>query len=115
MDIDPRQFLSKLVEKSLIDALTAKRYEEEIVTKKLKVEDYLSQFTTIPPEDILKTKAEILNVPFVTIGTTAVDPQALTFVPKNVASQYHIIPYLFDAINKKLYCRDSLFYHWRKI
>lgn len=103
MGLPPKLFLSKLVEKNLIDQETANRYEIDSINKSDPIDKYLIQYSSIPPEEIYKVKAEILNVPYVNIASTAIDPQALSKISESVAQRHGIVPYLFDDADKKLF------------
>jgi len=103
MDVDPKLLLQRLQQKGIIDEASAKRYEIEAKQKKITLEQYLLTFTRLTDDDVLSAKAAILNVPYVNIGTTAVDPQALNYISKDIVAEYHIIPYLYDATKKQLY------------
>jgi len=107
MDVDPKLLLQRLQQKGIIDEISAKRYEIEANQKKIPLENYLLTYVRLTNDDVLSAKAAILNVPYVNIGTTAVDPQALNFISKNIikdiVSKHHVIPYLYDAQKKQLY------------
>lgn len=103
MGIAPKVFLNKLVEKGLLDQNHANQYEVDSLKKELAIDQFLLQYTEIAAEEILKTKAELLSVPYVNILTTAVDPQALTFISEQIAQRHNIMPYMYDQANKKLY------------
>ena len=103
MDVDPKLLLQRLQQKGIIDEISAKRYEIEANQKKIPLEKYLLTFTRLTDDDVLSAKAAILNVPYVNIGTTAVDPQALNYISKEIVAEHHIIPYLYDATKKQLY------------
>ncbi|OGK13004.1 hypothetical protein A3A93_04055 [Candidatus Roizmanbacteria bacterium RIFCSPLOWO2_01_FULL_38_12] len=107
MDVDPKLLLQKLLQKGVIDEISAKRYEEEAMQKKITLEEYLLTFTRLTDDNVLSAKAEVLNVPYVNIGTTAVDPQAMNYVSKDIAQEYHIIPYFYEAEKKQLYVATS--------
>ncbi len=103
MEIDPKKILAKLVEKKVLDQQNATKYEQDAVQKKVPLEQYLLMYAKIPNEEILRAKSELLNVPYIDITSTAIDPQALNFVPKNIATEHHILPYLHDPQTKQLY------------
>lgn len=103
MGIPPKRFLDKLVEKNIIDQSVANTYEMDSLKKDLSIDLYLLQYTNLAPESILKTKAELLNVPYVNIGTTAIDPQALKYIPQSVAQRHNIMPYMFDTADNRLF------------
>jgi len=107
MGITPKQFLSKLVEKNFITDEQASQYEVDSLKRDLPIDLYLLQYTTISPDEIMKIKAEFLNVKYINIGTTAVDPQALSYIPESVAQRHSIIPYMYDDKEKRLYVASA--------
>ncbi|MDP4011113.1 MAG: ATPase, T2SS/T4P/T4SS family [Candidatus Roizmanbacteria bacterium] len=107
MGITPKQFLVKLVENNSITTEQAGLYEVDSVKRDLPIDQYLLQYTTISPDEIMKIKAGFLNVTYVNIGSTAVDPQALSFIPESVAQRHKIMPYMYDDKDKRLYVASS--------
>ncbi len=107
MGIAPKLFLSKLIEKNLIDQNRANQYEIDALKKDVSIDQYLLQYTDISSEEILKTKAELLSVPYVNITTTAVDPQALSFISEQIAFRHNIVPYMYDEGNHRIYVASS--------
>ena len=103
MGIPPKRFLDKLVEKNIVDQSVANTYEMDSLKKDLSIDLYLLQYTNLAPESILKTKAELLNVPYVNISTTAIDPQALKYIPQSIAQRHNIMPYMFDTADNRLF------------
>lgn len=106
MEFDAKLLLQKLIEKNLLTQETASKYEQEALVKKMPIDQYLPT-VGIAAEDVLRSKAELLNVPYVNIASTPIDPSALQFVPRQIAEQNHIIPYLFDQVTKQLYVATS--------
>ncbi|PIZ63336.1 type II secretion system protein GspE [Candidatus Roizmanbacteria bacterium CG_4_10_14_0_2_um_filter_39_13] len=107
MGITPKQFLSKLVEKNIITDEQASQYEVDSMKRDLPIDLYLLQYTTISPDEIMKIKAGFLNVKYISIGTTAVDPQALSYIPESVAQRHSIMPYMYDDKEKRLYVASA--------
>ena len=107
MGIAPKLFLGKLIEKNLVDQDRANQYEIDALKKEIAIDHYLLQYTEIPSEEILKTKAELLSVPYVNIITTAVDPQALTYISEQIAIRHNIMPYMYDEGNHRLYVASA--------
>jgi type IV pilus assembly protein PilB len=102
MALSPKQFLTQLVSQKVIDQATADKYEVEILQKNQAIDEYLIQ-QGVKKDIVLKIKAASLNVQFVDITTSAIDPQALNFVPETLARRYTIIPYQFDAATETLF------------
>ncbi len=107
MGIAPKLFLSKLIEKNLLDQERANQYEIDALKKEIAIDHYMLQYTEIPSEEILKTKAELLSVPYVNIATTAVDPQALNYISEQIAIRHNIMPYMYDEGNHRLYVASA--------
>ncbi|MFA9288584.1 MAG: GspE/PulE family protein [Weeksellaceae bacterium] len=107
MGISPKLFLSRLIEKNIIDQNAANLHEVESLKKEMPIDEYLLQYTNISPDDIYQTKAELLNVPFVNIATTAIDPQALGFIGQSIAQRHQIVPYSYDPNTKTLYVASA--------
>jgi len=103
MGITPKEFLRSLVSKGILSTQLAEKYELDSLKRDMPIDQYLLQYTNISPEEITKNKAELLNVPYVSITTTAVDPQALSFVPQSIAERHEIMPYMYDPTENKLY------------
>lgn len=107
MGISPKIFLGKLINKNIITKEQAGQYEIESISKNVPIDQYLLQYSTISKDEIMKIKAELLNVRYVSIETTAIDPQALKFIPEALASRHSIMPYLYDDKQKCLYTATS--------
>ncbi len=103
MGIAPNVFLNRLIERGVLDREKANIYEIDSLKKDLPIDQYILQYTQLPQDEVLKVKAEMLNVPYVNIATTAVDPQSLTFISEQLAQRHNIMPYMFDQANRKLY------------
>lgn len=102
MPISPKSFLETLVKTNVIDQAAADKYEIESLQANTPIDEYLIRQGTVNKEQVLKTKAQFLNVPFVDISTAAVDPQALSLIPESVARRYSIVPYSYDPKNEVL-------------
>ncbi|PIZ66051.1 hypothetical protein COY14_01225, partial [Candidatus Roizmanbacteria bacterium CG_4_10_14_0_2_um_filter_36_9] len=107
MGIQPKEFLDKLVVKGIITKQQATQHEVGSLKKEMPIDQYLLQYTNLDREDIIKTKADLLNVAYVNMSTTAVDPQALALLPESVSKRHSIMPYMYDDKNKVLYVATS--------
>lgn len=103
MALSPKQFLGQLVAQQVIDQQTADRYEVEILQRSVPVDQYLIETAGLPKETVLKIKASSLNVQYVDISTTAIDPQALNLIPETLSRRYAIMPFRFDTNSDTLY------------
>lgn len=103
MGISPKDYLLKLQEKGLLNEATAQQYEIESLNRNLPIDQYLLQYTTIDHDQILKAKASLLNVQYINLGQSAVDPQSLKYIPQPIAERYNVMPYMYDEANKTLF------------
>ena len=65
-------------------------------------ETLLVELKYVPEEAIAKAKAKMLDVPFVTLSTTAFSPEALSFVPQAVVDRFKLIPFAYEDKSKTL-------------
>jgi type IV pilus assembly protein PilB len=98
MTISPKQFLNILIKNKVIKREDAGRYEVESLQKNIAIDLYLLNYTKIEKEEILKAKAEILNLPWVNVEKIPIAPQALSLISEVLARKYKLIPF---EINEK--------------
>lgn len=65
-------------------------------------EDILKQQNLVTEEAIVKAKAVLYNIPFVDLSTTPVSPDALSLVPQDLATKFHVFPIALDRGNRDL-------------
>ncbi|MEI6533000.1 MAG: GspE/PulE family protein [Candidatus Roizmanbacteria bacterium] len=97
MAFTPKLFLNQLVEDGVIDQPTADRLEVESLQKNIPIDEWILQQPGYNKNLILNKKAQILNVPYIDISTTAIDSQALLLIPESVARRFNILPYSYDV------------------
>ena len=107
MSIIPKDFLNKLLQKGLLSQEEANTIEIESINKNLPIDKYLFQYSNLSKDEINKTKAELINVPYINLSQTAADPQSLKYISEQVATKYAIVPYLYDSNTNKLYVASS--------
>lgn len=61
------------------------------------VEELLKDSGQIPEEEIVKAKAKLYNVPFISLDTLASSPEALDKIPESVAERYVVFPFEYDS------------------
>ncbi len=80
---------------------------EEINLRQLKTgepeEEIIKSMRLVSDDDLVKSKAKFLKVPFVDLENTAFSPEALSLVPESVAQKYNIVPYKLDTKTKVLF------------
>lgn len=99
--------LNKLVEKNFLTQSEADHYEIVTLQKNIPVETFLFENSNIPKKEIIKTIAEIKNIPYIDLSTLPIDSQAVGFISESIARSYNIIPYKYDRINHTLYVASN--------
>lgn len=107
MKISPRQFIGKLIEEHVIDQQEAEKIEIDALNKNLPIFEYLLKYSSVKKEQLLKIQSEFLHVPFVDIASSAVDPQALNFIPESVSRMYSVLPYAYDSKTNSIYVASN--------
>jgi len=107
MNIPPKLFIQTLVHDNVIDAEKGEKYEIDAVNKNIPIEEYLLNNTDIGRGEILKVKAQIMQVPYIDIASAAIDPQAVNLIPESVGRRYNIIPYIYDSKTESLHVAST--------
>lgn len=103
MQISPKKLLNQLVINKILTQDVADRYEIESLQKNTPIYDYLLAIPDLNKSQIVKSLAEIENIPFIDLENSPVDPQAISMVPESIAKNLKILPYKFDAASEVLY------------
>ena len=103
MQISPKKLLNQLVINKILTQDVADRYEIESLQKNTPIYDYLLSVPDLNKSQIVKSLAEIENIPFIDLENSPVDPQAISMVPESIAKNLKILPYKFDAGSEVLY------------
>ncbi len=103
MNIGPKKLLSQLVANHVINQESADKYELTSIQKSTPIYDYLLSQPELPKNEILKAAAQLLDIPYVDLSSSPIDPQALSMVPEATARRHLIIPYKFDPKTQSLY------------
>ena len=93
MTLPTKQFLDILVSEKIITQDIAQKYEVDALQKNLPIDEYLTSNSDVKQEDILKAKAKVLQIPWVTGASMPIAPQALALIPESLARQYLLIPF----------------------
>lgn len=103
MQISPKKLLNQLVINKILTQDVADRYEIESLQKNTPIYDYLLAIPDLNKSQIVKSLAEIENIPFIDLENSPVDPQAISMVPESIAKNLKILPYKYDAGSEVLY------------
>ncbi len=107
MNVSPKKLLTQLVHNGVIDQNTADTYELSSLQKNIPIMDYLSTSTSVEKGALLKATAEIMQVPYVDLTNSPIDPQAISLISESIARRYSILPYRFDPKVQTLYIAIS--------
>lgn len=103
MNVAPKKLLAQLMKNAVIDQQSADRYELDSLQKNEEIYDYLLKHTSIPKQSILKATGELMNIPYVDLASSPIDPQALSLISESIARKYTVIPYRFDSQEATLF------------
>ena len=116
----PAQVTSKLpgriasdgkVAKTLADILLTQGALDEKKTKQIKLseiqtgksqEEIIKSQNLVDEVPLTKAKAELYNVPFLDLATTALSPEAMAKLPQQVAFKFKVIPVSINPTTKEL-------------
>src|SRR3989344_2520500 len=107
MNVSPKKLLTQLVHNGIIDQNTADTYELTSLQKNIPIVDYLTSKTPIDKAALLKATAEVMQVSFVDLTTSPVDPQAVSLLSESIARRYMVLPYRFDPKAQILHLASS--------
>jgi len=93
MTVPTKQFLDVLVANKIISPEQAQKSEVDSLQKNVPIDEYLVQFSGVSQTEIIKAKATVLNIPWVTGESMPVAPQALALIPESLARKYFLIPF----------------------
>ncbi|OGK15584.1 hypothetical protein A3H80_03710 [Candidatus Roizmanbacteria bacterium RIFCSPLOWO2_02_FULL_37_19] len=93
MTLPTKQFLESLIESKIITQEQAEKYEVDSLQKEMPIDEYLIENSDIDGEEILKAKARVFNLGWITGATMPIAPQALALVPESIARKYHLVPF----------------------
>lgn len=103
MNVSPKQLLGQLIKNSVISKEEADKIELNSLQKNISVYKYLITYTQIKKSEVIKAVAEILQVPYVDLMSSPVDPQAISYVSESIARKYGVMPYKFDVQENIVY------------
>lgn len=103
MSVTPKQLLGQLVKNQQISETEAEQFEVASLQKNLSIVDYLYQFSHVLRIEIVKARAQIEQIPYIDLGKTPIDSQAVGLIPESINRRYEIIPYRFDPKESAIY------------
>lgn len=76
--------------------------KNQSTTSSTNIDDLLLDQKIVEPDTFYEYRAKLLGVPFVSIATLPLSPEALTFIPKAVAERFSLLPFAFDKEKQTL-------------
>ncbi len=103
MNIPVKELLDKLVKNGKLTQEEADHYEVASLQKNIPIDELLYEKSSLKSEDIIKTVADLEEVPYVDLNSSPIDSQAVGLIPEAIARKYQIIPYRFDPSQSVIY------------
>jgi type IV pilus assembly protein PilB len=100
--VSAQGILDILVTNGKLTAAQADAVRLEAAQRATTHEDVLISRQFVSETDLLRTKAETLNIPFVQLDETGVSPEALTVIPESVARRYQMLPFTIDKAERTI-------------
>lgn len=95
--IKPEKNISDiLIEEGLLTPEQYKRLTEEASARGTTVEQLLLETNIINEEQYYEARAKLTGIPFVSVATLPFSPESLSFIPKNVAERFQVVPFSYD-------------------
>jgi len=85
--------------------LTQEQYnalKTESTNASVDIDELLAKKKLVSDETFYEYRAKLLNVPYISIATLPLSPEALTFIPKAVAERFVLLPFGYDKANQTL-------------
>ena len=81
-----------LLEQGVIDEAKVAEYRKKAKANKESLFSYLTNNELLDDEQLTKAIAEVTNLPYVNLGESDINPQALQLVPKETAQRFMAVP-----------------------
>ena len=78
------------------------RLENESYTTGMSLDEIVERSGVVDSVGLTKAKAQLYNVPFVTLKELASSPEALAKIPESVAEHYQALPFEYDTKSQLL-------------
>lgn len=101
MDLD-QKILPILIQKGILTQDTADEIKQTAINTGLTIVEILLKKNLISEDGLFAVKAQVYNVPFVSLVGLGISPEILTLIPEPVARKYKIIPFELDKTADKL-------------
>ena len=89
-----------------VDQLSAVKFENVNTGKS--IEDIILEKNLVEPNDLIRAKGKLFDIPYVDIETENIDATVLEYVPEPIAKKLHIIPISLESGQLKIAMADPL-------
>ncbi len=103
MNISPKKLLNQLVQNNVFDQNSADKYELLSLQKNIPIYDFLLKEVGVGSLEVLKAAAEILQIPYVDLSSSPIDPESVAFISESIARKFMVLPYKYDVDTQTVY------------
>ena len=102
LDINQRSTAELLLQGHEITQEQYNALKTDSTNASIDIDELLTKKKLVSDETFYEYRAKLLNVPFISIATLPLSPEALTFIPKAVAERFVLLPFGYDKENQTL-------------
>ncbi len=97
-----QQLLTSLIKSGRISETMADEVKISAINSGRSISEILLSKNIVDEDALLKARAEIAHVPYISLVGRGISPEILTFIPEPVARKYKLIPFEYDKKEDKL-------------
>lgn len=90
--MDGKLFISQLVQGNLLDKDVGNKLLQEASLSRRLVEDLIYERRLVPEMELLKTKSQLIKVPYKAIAPEEIPDNLLALIPEETVRNYHVVP-----------------------
>ncbi len=100
--VSPQNLTTVLEEKGWLDSQKAEKIRLEATQENKTEEEVIQERNLISNRKIAQAKAEMFDIPYVSLEEVPVSPEAVSLVSKSVATTYDLVPLRYDRDKGRL-------------
>ncbi|MFH1533483.1 MAG: hypothetical protein ABID64_00955, partial [Nitrospirota bacterium] len=97
-----QELLQLLVKENRITREQADEISLESINSGDQIEALLLKKDAVNEEDLLRARATLNNIPYVTLSSVAFSPELINYIPEAVARKHTVLPFEFDKTTNTL-------------
>ena len=86
----------------LLSDVDFSRLQQESYTTGASLDEIVERSGVVDNLGLIKAKAKLYNIPFISLTDLASSPEALAKIPESVSEHYQVLPFAFDVKTKQL-------------